>query len=107
MSDQALFLLVEDDSGDALLIRRAFVQAKVLNPVQVVSSGEEAIAYLSGTGRYANRAEFPLPELVLLDLKMPGIDGFEVLRWIRAQPGIRGMRVVVLSGSDEMRDVNR
>jgi CheY-like chemotaxis protein len=107
MSDQALFLLVEDDPGDALLIRRAFVQAKVLNPVQVVSTGEDAIAYLSGVGRFANRAEFPLPELVLLDLKMPGIDGFEVLRWIRAQPGIRGMRVVVLSGSDEMRDVNR
>jgi CheY-like chemotaxis protein len=62
--------------------------------------------YLSGEGRYANRAEYPLPALVLLDLKMPGMDGFEVLRWIRQQPGIRGLRVVVLSGSDAMQDVN-
>src|SRR4029077_20868417 len=62
--------------------------------------------YLSGEGKYANRAAYALPSVVLLDLNMPGIDGFEVLRWIRQQPGIKDLRVVVLSGSDAMRDVN-
>jgi|SRR6516162_16396 CheY-like chemotaxis protein len=107
MADEALFLLVEDDPNDAALIRRAFVQAKVLNPLHVVSSGEEAIEYLSGVGRYSNRVEHPLPELLLLDLRLQGIDGFEVLQWIRAQPSIRGLRVVVLSGSQNVWDVRR
>jgi CheY-like chemotaxis protein len=74
--------------------------------VQVVGNGEEALNYLSGTGKYASRAEFPLPELVLLDLKMPKVDGFEVLRWIRSQRDLSGMRVVVLSSSESIRDVN-
>jgi CheY-like chemotaxis protein len=107
MADEALVLLVEDDPNDASLIRRAFVQAKILNALQVVTSGEEAIEYLSGAGSYSNRAEYPLPELVLLDLRLRGIDGFEVLRWIRAQPGMRGMRVVVLSGSNSVWDVRK
>ncbi len=106
MSDQALFLLVEDTDDDVLLIRRAFVQANILNPLQVVRRGEEAIAYLKGEGLYSNRAEYPLPDLVLLDLKLPGIDGFQVLRWIRQQPELKALRVVVLTSSDEIRDVN-
>ena len=106
MSEQALFLVVEDNDNDALLLRRAFTKARVLNPVHVVKNGEEAIAYLGGTGRYSNRAEFPLPALVLLDLKMPGLDGFDVLRWIRQEPELRALRVVVLTSSDEIRDIN-
>ncbi len=102
----ALFLVVEDNKDDVLLLRRAFQKAKVLNPVHVVSGGEEAIAYLSGTGKYANRVEFPLPSLVLLDIKMPRIDGFEVLRWIRAQPGLSTLRVIMLTSSDEVHDMN-
>lgn len=105
MSEQALILLVEDSEDDILLIRRAFIKAKVLNPVHIVNTGKEAMAYLSGTGRYSNRSEFPLPSLVLLDLKMPGIDGFDVLRWIRNEPGLKTLRVVILTSSDEMRDV--
>ncbi len=106
MSDSAVFLLIEDNKDDVLLIRRAFDKAKVLNPLQVVTGGEEAIEYLSGNGKYANRAEYPLPTLVLLDIKMPRVDGFDVLRWIRLQPGMRTLRVIMLTSSDEMRDVN-
>src|SRR5262249_20630707 len=76
------------------------------NAVEVVKDGEEAIGYLSGTGKYFERKEFPLPELVLLDLKLPRLDGFEVLRWIRTQPALLGLRVVVLSSSENVRDVN-
>jgi len=106
MPDRALFLLVEDDEDQVALIRRAFDKAKIVNPVQVVRSGEEAMVYLEGAGPYSNRHEFPLPKLVLLDLKMPGISGFDVLRWIRRQPGLKALRVVVLTASNEIRDVN-
>ena len=78
----------------------------MLNPLQVVRDGEETIAYLSGEGKYSNRAEYPLPDLLLLDLKMPRIDGFEVLKWIREQPGLSALRVVVLTSSEDIRDVN-
>ena len=103
----SVILIVEDRGDDILLIQRAFQKATVTNPVQVVRTGEEALAYLSGEGSYSNRAEYPLPALVLLDLKLPGIDGFEVLSWIRSQPGTRGLPVVVLTSSNEMSDVNR
>lgn len=107
MAEQALFLLVEDREDDVLLIKRAFAKANVLNPLHVVSSGEEAIAYLQGVGKYRKRGEFPLPALVLLDIKMPGLDGFQVLEWIRADPDLRALRVVILTSSDDMHDVSR
>ncbi len=106
MPEQALILLAEDREDDVILVRRAFEKAKVLNPMHVVRNGAEAIAYLKGEGKYSNRAEYPLPELLLLDLKMPGTDGFDVLKWMRQQPGLQAMRVVVLTSSDQMRDVN-
>jgi CheY-like chemotaxis protein len=106
MSGQALFLLIEDTENDVLLIQRAFIKAKILNPLLIVKTAEEAVAYLQGEGRYSNRIEFPLPELILLDLKLPGMDGFDFLRWIRRQEGLATMRVVVLTSSDLMRDVN-
>jgi CheY-like chemotaxis protein len=106
MSERALILLVEDNADDAALLRRAFIKARVMNPLHLARTGEEAIAYLGGSGRYANRSEFALPSLVLLDLKMPGMDGFDVLRWIRQDPTLKALRVVVLSSSDDMRDVN-
>jgi CheY-like chemotaxis protein len=107
VADTSVILIVEDREDDILLIRRALEQARVPNPIQVVRSGAEAIAYLSGEGKYINRAEYPLPAFVLLDLKMPGMDGFEVLTWIRQQDELRGLPVVVLTSSDEMSDVNR
>ncbi len=106
MPDQAVILLVEDREDDIALIRRAFERAQLPNPVQVVVDGAAAIAYLAGEREYSNRAEYPLPALVLLDLKMPGVDGFEVLRWIRDQPGLRNLVVVVLTSSQDIKDVN-
>jgi CheY-like chemotaxis protein len=106
MQERAVILLVEDSENDILITQRAFSKANLLNPVQVVRSGEEAIEYLKGEGRYANRAEYPLPDLMLLDLKMPGMSGFEVLHWVRNQPGLSLLRVIVLTTSDDIRDVN-
>ena len=104
MSDQAVVLLIEDNDDDVALVRRAFAKGKVVNPLQVVRSGEEAMEYLIGIGRYANRAEYPLPELILLDLKLPGIDGFQTLRWLRQQPSFKALRVVVLTSSSAVHD---
>src|SRR5215468_4934526 len=105
MGDEAVILLVEDREDDIILIKKAFQEARLVNPVQTVRNGEEAIDYLNGAGKYRNRAEFPLPELVLLDLKMPRIDGFEVLRWVRAQSSLKALRIVVLTSSDRINDV--
>src|SRR4051812_1310128 len=106
MPDRAVILLVEDQEDDIQLIRRAFAKAHIPNPLQVVRDGGEATAYLAGERQFSNRAEFPLPKVILMDLKMPGMDGFEVLKWIRAQPGLKSMIVVVLTSSDHIRDVN-
>jgi CheY-like chemotaxis protein len=106
MSDNAVILLVEDLEDDILLIQKAFGTAGLHNPIHVVRDGEEALAYLSGHGKYSRRAEFPLPDLILLDLKLPGMDGFEVLTWIRTQPGLRTLIVVVLTSSSQPDDVN-
>ena len=107
MPDQALFMLVEDSADDVLLTKRAFLKGNIVNPLRVVNSGEEAILYLSAEGPYSNRAEFPLPAIVLLDLKLPGKDGFEVLEWIRSQPGFGNIRVIVLTSSEAVYDVDR
>jgi CheY-like chemotaxis protein len=103
---EPLILLVEDRDDDVLMLRRSFQKAGINNPMQVVGDGEEAISYLLGTGKFSDRVEFPLPELILLDLKMPKIDGFEVLRWLRSQRNFSGIRVVVLSSSESIQDVN-
>jgi len=100
-------LLVEDDPNDVLLIRRAFRKSDVANPIQVVGDGEEAIAYLSGRGPYADRERYPLPVLLLLDLKLPRKSGFEVLEWLRQQPGLKRLPVAVLTSSAETPDINR
>jgi len=68
---------------------------------------EEVMVYLLGVGPYDNRNEFPLPALILLDLKFPGLDGFDFLRWLRQQPGINLIRVVVLSSSNNIRDIDK
>ncbi|MHC4091588.1 MAG: response regulator [Planctomycetota bacterium] len=100
-------LLVEDDSNDVLLIQRAFSKAKLANPLQVVEDGDEAVAYLSGQGPYADRERSPLPVLMLLDLKLPRKSGFEVLEWLRQQPRLKRLPVVVLTGSKETKDVDK
>lgn len=106
-SEHPVILLAEDSEDDVLMLRRAFRQAGIELPLQVVSNGEQAIAYLMGQGKFANRAEYPLPDLFLLDLKMPRKNGFDVLIWLRQHPTLAPLRTVVLTTSDEIRDVNR
>ena len=106
MPDQAVILIAEDREDDVLLIRRCLTRAHIFNPIQVVRNGDEVIAYLKGEGKFASRDEYPLPSLLLLDLKMPGTDGFQVLRWVRQQPGLKALRVIALTSSEDIRDVN-
>jgi CheY-like chemotaxis protein len=107
MQNNVAFLLIEDNEDDVALIKRAFARNKIFNPLQVVRNGHEALLYLQGAGRFRNREEFPLPKIILLDLKMPGVDGFEVLDWIRQQPEFKTLRVIVLTSSNAIQDVNR
>jgi CheY-like chemotaxis protein len=98
-------LLVEDEESDVFFMRQALQEAGALNPLQVASDGQQAIDYFKGTGNFANREEFPLPCLVLLDLKLPRVMGLDVLKWIRQQPGI-AVIVVILSSSREEADIS-
>ena len=98
-------LLAEDDENDVMLIRRAFSKSHVVNPIACVANGEEAVAYLAGEGRYADRTAHPLPFMMLLDLKLPRLSGHEVLKWLRGQNGLRRLPVVVLTSSREERDL--
>lgn len=100
-------LLVEDNLDDVILTRRAFRKASLLANLRVTENGELAIDYLSGAGPYANRDQHPWPGLVLLDLKLPRKSGLEVLRWIRAQPAMRDLPVVVLTSSRQPEDIER
>ena len=104
---QYTILLVEDEDNDALLIERAFRKANLANPIFVVRDGEDAVAYLSGHGQYADRDNYPLPVLILQDLKLPKMSGMEVMAWLRQQPRLKELPVVVLTSSKESLDVNR
>jgi len=107
MASDFTILLVEDNPDDVLLIQRAFRKANLVNPISVVDDGEKAIAYLSGSGEYADRSRHPVPVLVLLDLKLPRKSGHEVLSWIKQHPALKRMPVVVLTSSTETADVNQ
>lgn len=100
-------LLVEDDQDDVFIFQRALVAANVMNPVVVVTTGQAAVDYLANKGEYADAKKYPRPFVIFLDLKLPYLDGFEVLTWIRKQPHLNSVVVVVLSGSDESRDHQR
>ena len=102
-----VILLAEDDPNDVLLIQRAFQRNHVANPVQVVRDGDEALAYLSGQAPFADRERHPLPVLMLMDLKMPRKSGLEVLEWVRQQPGLKRLPIIVLTSSNQSPDINR
>jgi len=99
--------VIEDEPDDRFLIERALAKARIANPVQTVADGDEAVAYLAGEGRFADRTAYPLPILVLLDLKLPRRSGLEVLEWIRSTPHVRRLPVVVLTSSADSADVHR
>lgn len=105
MLDQVPILLAEDDRNDVYLMRRAFVEAAVPNPLIVVRNGREAVDYLAGKDAYSDREKYPLPGLMLLDLKMPWMDGFDVLSWLRRQPQYDALPVVLLTSSRLQPDV--
>ncbi len=100
-------LLIEDDPNDVILIQRAFSKADISNPIQVVENGEDAIAYLGGKDVYCDREQYPLPILVLLDLKLPRKSGHEVLEWAQQQPELTSIPIIVLSSSNHDSDVKR
>jgi CheY-like chemotaxis protein len=99
--------VADDDANDISLLKRAFLRAGLDVSMNVVRDGEEVIQYLHGDGPYDDRDEFPIPKLLLLDLKMPRTDGFEVLEWVRKQNDLRRLLVVVMTSSDEPQDVDR
>src|SRR5882724_733704 len=105
MTDEPIVLLVDDSTNDALLMRTVFERAGFVRPLRSVRSGDEAIAYLNGDGRYQDRQLHPLPTTVLMDLNMPGRNGFEVLEWIRHQPQLQRMRVYILTASSRPEDI--
>ena len=100
-------LLVEDDSNDVLLVQRALKRLSILNDCQVARDGEEAVAYLAGRGKFADRHEYPLPAIVLLDLKLPKKSGLEVLEWVKSREGLRRIPIIALTSSRETSDVNQ
>jgi len=107
MNEKRTILLVDDSEGNLLLVRAAFQMAKCHNPLQEVHNGEEAIAYLKGEGPYGARKKFPLPTVMLLDLNMPKKNGYEVLAWVRAQPVLKRLAVIILTASTRIEDVER
>lgn len=100
-------LLVEDDPGDVFRIQRAFRKLNLESSLQVVTDGEKAIHYLSGQDHYQDRDRYPLPVLMLLDLKLPRYSGFEVLSWLRTESNLRQLPVIVLTSSDYQLDIDR
>jgi two-component system response regulator len=100
-----IILLVEDNEDDIELTLRAFERSRVTNEIVVVRDGKEAIDYLFASGAYANRDPNAQPEIVLLDLKLPKLDGLDVLRRIRGDERTRRLPVVVLTSSNEDKDV--
>ncbi|HZV36049.1 MAG TPA: response regulator [Verrucomicrobiae bacterium] len=99
-------LLAEDSAEDAYFIRRAFEKAQVTNRIEVVPDGQQALAYLRGLGQYADRDRFPFPVLVLLDMKMPGMDGMQTLAEIRKDPELKRLVVIFLTSANQESEIN-
>ena len=107
MNETQTILLVDDSENDICLVRIAFREAEIINPIQAAHNGEEAIAYLQGDPPFDDPRRFPLPAVMLLDLNMPRRNGFEVLEWLRAQPGLKRLTVIILTASLREEDVDR
>ena len=104
MTGPARILLIEDSRMDVELTLDAFREARLANTISVASNGEAALDYLFGRGSYADRTTYPLPNLILLDLKLPGIDGHMVLRQIKGTPELKRLPVIILTSSKEEGD---
>ena len=104
MTGPARILLIEDSRMDVELTLDAFREARLANTIRVASTGQAALDYLFGYGPYADRTTYPLPNLILLDLKLPGIDGHMVLRQIKGTPELKRLPVIILTSSKEEGD---
>jgi len=104
---EPVILLAEDSNDDLLIFTRALKRAQITHTLVAVDTGQEVIDYLAGEGRYGDRNAYPLPSLILLDLKMPLKNGFDVLEWLMDTESLRDIPAVVLSSSDEPRDIER
>src|SRR5438876_10632795 len=104
---EAAILIIDDDSAEAELMARAFRKSGFSNPMHAVTGGDEAKKYLRGEGQYLDRKRFPFPRLVLLDHRMPGTTGWEVLQWLRKDPQFMQLFVVIFSGSHNPEDERR
>ncbi len=104
---EKLILYAEDEEDDVFLMRRAFKDAAIVHRFETVSDGNQAIEYLSATGAFSDRIKWPLPTLILLDLKMPGLSGHEVLKWIRTHTATCTIPVIVLTSSHQESDIHR
>ncbi len=102
----ATILLVEDEITDATLVQRAFAKARVMNPIVHLKNGDEALGYLAGVGKYSDRMQHPIPALILLDLKMPGMTGLQLLQWMRTNREVRRVPVVVLTTDEAASTIN-
>jgi CheY-like chemotaxis protein len=100
-------LLVEDDLNDIFLIKRAFKLAGIQDRLHIVTDGEQAIDYLRGRGAYADRSRYPLPKLMVMDIRMPRLSGFEVLHQLKNDPVLHRVPIVIVSASDNPADINR
>ena len=100
-------LIVEDMENDVIFLKHAFQKAAILNPVQVVEDGQQALDYLGGSGKYGDRQKYPLPSMIFLDLKLPQVHGLDVLEWLRKQPHLPPMVVVVWTSSSMDEDIAR
>lgn len=98
-------LLVEDEPDSAFLFKHVVKKLGITHPVQVATDGQEALDYLHGVGKFADRLVFPRPSLIVLDLKLPRVNGLEVLRQIRANPGLRSLIVIMLTSSASDDDI--
>jgi CheY-like chemotaxis protein len=105
--NQQTVLVAEDEESDAMIFRLAFQRAGLTNPLVIVGDGQEAVDYLSAKGAYAGRAAHPLPALVVLDLKMPRMNGIDVLTWLSAQSEFNDLPAVILSSSPDQTDIRR
>lgn len=105
MNPNGTILLVEDNPDDVFFMQRAVKAAAVQNPLQIAVDGQEAIDYLAGAGKFSDRAAFPLPCLMLLDLKLPRKTGHDVLRWVREREDLASVIVIALTTSRESNDI--
>lgn len=107
MKPDLTVLIAEDNEDDAFLLQHAIRKVGLENPIRIIPNAEEVIRYLRAEGQFANREEFPFPSLMFLDIKMPGMDGFEVLRWIREHPDCQVIPTMILSSSAQPSDITR